>query len=89
MLILFRWWPRLAFLALGFLTAALCGWFLVNWLEIAGMAGAGHCTRRPREGLPNSSGLMRLAWRTQDATGAERYAVSVGPGRSNVRDSAR
>jgi hypothetical protein len=35
MLILFRRWPRVAFFALGLLTAALCGWFLVNWLEIA------------------------------------------------------
>ena len=35
MLILFRRWPRLAFFALGFLTAALCGWLLANWLEIA------------------------------------------------------
>lgn len=26
--------PRLAFFALGFLTAALCGWFLVSWREI-------------------------------------------------------
>jgi hypothetical protein len=35
MLILFRRWPRLVFFALGFLTAALCSWFLVHWLEIA------------------------------------------------------
>lgn len=35
MLILFRRWPRLAFFALGVLTAALCGWLLANWLEIA------------------------------------------------------
>ena len=39
MLIFFRRWPRPAFFALGFLTAALCGWLLVNWLQIAGMFG--------------------------------------------------
>jgi hypothetical protein len=39
MLILFRRWPRLAFFALGFLTTALCGWFLTNWLEIVGVFG--------------------------------------------------
>jgi hypothetical protein len=35
MLFFFRRWPRLAFFTLGFLTAALCGWFLTNWLQIA------------------------------------------------------
>jgi hypothetical protein len=29
-----RQWPRPAFFALGFLTAALCGWLLDHWLEI-------------------------------------------------------
>jgi hypothetical protein len=33
-----RRYPRAAFFALGVLTAALCGWFLANWLEIFGGA---------------------------------------------------
>src|SRR5689334_4784432 len=35
MLFFLQRWPRLVFFGFGFLITALCGWVMVNWLEIA------------------------------------------------------